>query len=171
MKMVIREMSADDLPFVINSWIRSWGGDTATAHIAGLAPRSRGCAVSAVTKIHRPLVAAVLAAAPLRLVTVPESDPGIICGWIVMSRRPDDVPIVQYAYVKYALRRCGIAGDLYRAGLAALGYGEVPPTVAVSHKGLGWDGLSAAHPELVWDPYSACPMGWAGSDDKERGRK
>lgn len=122
----IRPPTLDELPFLFDSWTRSWGGDI--CHRA----RLRGREADAVYSGVRESVRQALDACDVRVV-VHEEHPGVVCGWAC-----NDGTVLRYVYVKSALRGLGLGRMLCEGCESAerLTFGRKPPAWLASLMGI-----------------------------------
>lgn len=137
---VLRQAEADDVPFICNSWVRSYYNDFAWLHRDQVEQ-------DAYFDGQRALVGHILERCGALIACNPEK-PTQIFGYLV-AEKPDaqQVAIVHWLYVKQHFRRMGIAKQL----LQTLG---APKAIYCSH----WTPLCAGKRDqwgLVFHPFTA----------------
>lgn len=104
----VRTMRPTDLPFVYNSWLKSYKTRSQFA---------RRITDEVFYRWHKLVVERILGRAGTQvLVATPKDDADTILGYLVVENQ--EVPVAHFAYVKTSFRRLGIARALLdRAGL------------------------------------------------------
>lgn len=108
-QLAIRPGQEADLPFVFNSWLKSFKTRSQFA---------RRITDEVFYRWHKLVVSRILQRPGTQLlVATPEGEPDTILGYLVMEQQ--DVQVLHFAYVKTSFRRFGIARALVKsAGIA-----------------------------------------------------
>lgn len=102
-QLIIRGLSDDDIPFIVDSWINSYFGES---------DFTKTIRQSIFYKYHRPAVKRILKRGTVSVqVAVAADDPDVIFGYLVSESLPD-VNVFHYIYVKRAFSGYGIAAKM-----------------------------------------------------------
>lgn len=101
--MHVRKPTGQDLPFIKDSWLRSF---ERSYHVKRITPP--------VYRYHHSKIADKLLARSQVLVATDPADPWIVWGWMA-GEWDGNVLCLHYAYVKELARGCGVATKLYEA--------------------------------------------------------
>lgn len=104
----IRAATEADVPFIFNSWLKSYQGSVT----------ARSIAAPVYFDFQHKAIEALLQKCNV-LVACEQADPTQLYGYLVYERI-DEVPVLHYAYVKHAFRQMGILGLI-------LAYGALSP--------------------------------------------
>jgi GNAT superfamily N-acetyltransferase len=143
-RVVVRPSTIDDVPFVLNSWLRS--------HRSG--PWARYVGDATYYENHGPLAHALLELCP-PLIACDEQHPELIRGWICGERYLGSLT-VHYVYVRADWRHWGIARQL----VEALGHKEGEPIVATAITNVYAQGRKKLPLRVVNNPYLALRRVW-----------
>ena len=139
MQINIRPATADDLPFIFNSWLKAY------KHSSLFAKRIKH---EVFFKYHHAVVERILARGATVLVATPVDDQNTILGYVVAE--PLDVPTLHFVYVKAPFRRFGIGRQLALAMVARLGAADA---VDFTHWTKDMDWASEKLPSFTYNPY------------------
>lgn len=142
----IRDIREGDLPFVFQTWLKSFKTDSHFAH------RIR----DTVYFPNHHLIVEILLERATTLVACLEDDEDVILGYLTFERDLRGMPVLHYAFVKEAWRRNGVARSLY----AASGLPADLESVHLSHANRFWfstrdrPGLEDQFPGAIYNPYA-----------------
>lgn len=134
----IRPMVEGDLPFVVDSWLKTFQ----------FSKNRRQCDRQAFFRCHYPIVRFLLEKSPRRVVACDPAIEDNIQAWAVGDIRSDRVPVVHYCYVREAFADVGLETLLFGAVTGNA------PKVIVSHLCPALDGKTPDGVEVFFDPYS-----------------
>lgn len=130
-------MDAGDLPFVIDSWLKTFQ----------FSKNRRHAERDAFFKCHYPVVRYLLEQSPRRVVACDPEVPDNIQGWAVGDIRNDRLAVCHYCYVREAFSGLALEQLLFSAVTGGA------KKVVVSHLCKSLDG-NTGDTEIVFDPYS-----------------
>lgn len=152
----IRPAEADDVSFVVGTWVEGYRRGSPWAH------RLRD---HVFFRHHQPVIAEILSRAEV-LVACDQSDPRVIYGDVVFELETPEGPAIHWIYVKKSLRRLGVGRRL----LEATGLPVDLAGVNVTHPTYSWfatrrigadgevsvpgrSGLEELFPQAIHNPY------------------
>lgn len=98
----IRSHRDSDLPFIFNSWLKSYKTRSQFA---------RRITDEVFYQWHKRVIERILGREALVLVATPSDDSNTILGYLVMERQGEQA-VIHFAYVKTSFRKLGIAKQL-----------------------------------------------------------
>jgi ribosomal protein S18 acetylase RimI-like enzyme len=135
----IRPATADDIPFIFNSWLKAY------KHSSLFAKRIKH---EVFFKYHHAVIERILARGAKVFVATPIHDPDTIIGYCVAEQL--DVTTLHFIYVKSAFRRFGVGRQLALSTVAALGAAEA---VDFTHWTRDMDWAAEKLPSFTYNPY------------------
>jgi hypothetical protein len=139
MNIQVRKATADDIPFIFNSWLKAY------KHSSLFAKRIKH---EVFFKYHHAVVERIIYRIPLILIATPAGDSSTILGYIVSEAL--DCPTIHFCYVKAPFRRFGVARQLLGATLQQLGTSQVQD---FTHWTKDMDWATEKLPTLRYNPY------------------
>lgn len=139
---MIRPGVVEDVPFIFNSWLKSFRD----------APAVQGIPNVVYYKQHHDVVERVLAAPGLQVLVVCNKEhPEQIYAYLVATIEATEVTI-HWIYTKHPFRRMGMAGQLYKSLCNIVQLAK--PLLMYSHR-THVGGLLANKINLIYNPYKA----------------
>jgi len=151
----IREGRSTDIPFVTNSWLKSF---RANGTFSQLVPND------IYYQQHHKILESIIPRG-LLLVLCSMDDPDQILGW-ALTERQGDILILHYVYVKHSLRRNGLMDTL----LTEIERHEKPAFKFTTHMTATWDELNPKRKGWIYNPYalfSSLPEDWNHEDQHQ----
>ncbi len=144
----IREGRPSDIPFVTNSWLKSFRANGAF---------SQSVPNDIYYQQHHKILESIIPRGLLLVLCNPE-DPDQIIGWTLIERQPE-ILILHYIYIKNSLRRNGLMNTL----LGEVERHEQPRFRFTTHMTQSWDALNPKKRGFIYNPYylfSSLPADW-----------
>lgn len=134
---MLRDVTADDLPFIYNSWLKSFKSS----------PWAKSIPTSIYYANHKEVIAKILPKAIIMVACNPE-DQSQIFGYAVFT--PGRIIALHYVYVKQPYRRLGIAQVLFEFARAS--HMRTFPMIA-THVTDVWSQVLRDKWSMIYNPY------------------
>lgn len=133
--IALREGTKEDLPFIMNSLLKSYKES----------PFGKTLSNTIYYKRHHKLITKILSNSAV-LVLCADDNPQLIHSYIIYEYF-DDLPVIHYIFTKYAYRHLGLARILLDR------VADPAKVLLYTHRTRGSDKIIEHYPKSIYDPY------------------